>query len=76
MCICMYYIYRGMETASLAMLEQEASNHLHQNIEVQVYMYMYMCMYVQCNTKTFHPLKILLQVSNTCKICGGAVYVQ
>ena len=31
-------------------------------------------MYVQYNTKAFHPLNILLQVSNMCKICVGELY--
>ena len=66
----MYILYRGMETASLAMLEQEASNHPHQNIRgACVHVHVYTCMYN--TTKTFHPLKILLQVSNTSKGCVG-----
>ena len=34
-------------------------------------MYMYMCTYVQHNT--FHPLKMLLQVSNTNESCVGEI---
>ena len=67
----MYILYRGMETASLAMLEWEASNHLHQNIRgarVHVHVYTYS---IYNTTKTFHPLKNLLQVSNTSKDCVG-----